>query len=396
MSGEGDSIRDSLVAAVEHHAGTGDTQTAPAATVESAHVEAPAAEAGGGEQDGAADAQPAEGRDDKGRYATRTPKPAAPLKTPVPKPAPTVVPPGAKPPAAVGAPGAATAQPEAPKPGVPPVKAPQSWTHAEREVWANVPPEAQRAILRREREADHALKGAAQHRQIAERFNEVVSPYLGMIQAEGGDPFTATASVLQTAAALRTAPPLHKAHLIASLVHQFAIPIDALDAALAGQAPTPGAQGQTQPIDPDALLRQAEERVMQRLQQQGTTVRQSKAQQELQAFVDSGKAEFIDDPKVRSFMSALLGTAGQQQVALSLEDAYNQAVRMHPELSQVLKQRESAQQATATAATAAAATQRAKAAAASVRTTPASPQAPRADDSIRGSLLSSIQRLKAT
>ncbi|QSQ14051.1 hypothetical protein [Myxococcus landrumensis] len=380
MSGEGDSIGDSVRAAYDKHEG-GSTQDAPAPVAEVQAAPEPA-----GEPVEALDAEAAPA--DEAKPAEAQAKPAPSAKAPVAKPAPVAAkPPTAKPAPANGAPAAATpASPEPAKAAGPELKAPQSWRPAVREKWAALDPDVRSEVVRREKEMTHAHQQNAQHKHVSERFQETVNPYLAMIQAEGADPYKAVGSLLQTAAALRTAPPQYRAQLVAGLVQQFSIPIDALDAALAGQAPPQGQQQQA-PMDPEALLRQAEQRaearMMERLKQQSTTLAQSKANQEMEAFLASGDTEFLDD--VRETMGILMSAASQRGVALPLRDAYNLAVQQHPELSKVLQSRQQqqaqAQQATATQA----ATTRAKAAASSVQTRPVG-GAPAKPTSLRGDI----------
>ncbi|AAK94382.1 hypothetical protein Mx8p47 [Myxococcus phage Mx8] len=363
MSGEV-SLRESLAAAAEKHSAPTPAPTTPAAVATAAATAAPAQEAtaptpiatsaakespaaptGGTEEPGATPAEAA-GAKPSEAASTATAKPDEPAQSATPK------------------------QPE--------VRAPQSWRPEVREQWAKLPPEVQKEVTRREREVQTVLSEAAQHRKTAQSFEQVVSPYMGMIQAEGQDPVKAVAGLLQTAAALRTAPPAHKAQLVAQIVHGYGVPLEMLDAALAGQAP-PAAEAQPQHFDPNQLLQQAEQRVMQRFAQQAQQGRMTEAQRSVEAFVSSGKAEFFDD--VREDMQMLLQGAARRGVAMSLEDAYNRAVKMHPEVSKVLQQREQAAQANAAQAS----TQRARAAASSVKTAPAPTVAPK-DTSVRGSL----------
>lgn len=268
--------------------------------------------------------------------------------------------PGQTPPPAEGAP--AEAPPAAPK--VPEVKAPQSWKPALREHWAKVPPEVQAEVVRREREVQSALQEASEAKRTAGAFQQVLSPYMGMIQSEGQDPIKAVAGLLQTAAALRTAPPAHKAALVAQIITGYGVDVDAINAVMQGQQPAQTQQA-PQHFDPEAIARQAEERVRQSFAQQARQHQMRQADNEIQTFVSSGEAEFFDD--VRPIMASLMEAAAKSGIALTIKDAYAQAVAMSPDLKPVLQQREQAAKATATMA----ATQKAKNAAASVRSTPA-------------------------
>jgi hypothetical protein len=162
--------------------------------------------------------------------------------------------------------------------------------------------------------------------------------------------------------------------LVAQLVRTYGVPVEALDAALAGQMPA-APTAQQQPIDPAAVAQQAEANIMRRLQQQRQAAHGARAQAEAEAFISSGEAEFIED--VRNDVADMLEMAAKRGVALPLKDAYARACQLHPEVSKVLKQREAATQANAAQAS----TQRARAAASSVRSQPTgSPGASKPED----------------
>ncbi|RKH09002.1 hypothetical protein D7X74_30430 [Corallococcus sp. CA047B] len=360
-----DSIRDSLSSAFDKVGGTSSASTPPAAVA--APVTPPASQPQA--------AAPTSTTTPAGAQSTAAVDAARPTSTTTPAPSE-----GGQGDASSAAPPATPATSEAPKPSaIPPPKAPQSWRPAAREKWAALPAEVQQDITRREREMAVAYQESAQHRKLAEGFQRVVSPFAGMIQAEGGDPFKAVGTLLQTAAALRTAPPAHKAQLVANIVKTYGISIEDLDAALAGHAPPPGQQAQQQPVDPEAMASRIRQEVIQGMQQQHRSTMGARAQQETEAFLASGEAEFMDD--VRDDVADMMELAAKRGVALTLKDAYNRAVLAHPDVSKVLKQREQAQQANAAQAS----TQRARDATSSIRTTPAASPAPK-DDSVRGAL----------
>ncbi|HAM41749.1 MAG TPA: hypothetical protein DCP69_10565 [Candidatus Omnitrophica bacterium] len=240
----------------------------------------------------------------------------------------------------------------------PAIKAPQSWKPLAREKWASIPAEVQAEVARREREVTTTLQEVAKTRKEHAEFAQTVAPYMGMIQAESSTPIQAVANLLQTAAALRTAPPAHKAQLVAQLVKQFGVPIDALDAALSGQA-MPQGQAQQQYRPPEDTAKIVEQVIAKRLE----AVQASRAEKELSTFADSH--EFFAD--VREDMADLIEVASRRNVAMTPEQAYTRAIALHPEIGDVLKQRDSAK----ASATAQATTQRAKAAASSVKSSPA-------------------------
>lgn len=303
-------------------------------------------------------------RDRAGRFAKA--KAVAPVKSAV-KAAPVVTKKPALVPVAPVAPAPATTTgttPPAPGETSAALKPPASWKPAARERWNALPAEVQQEAVRRERETQAALQESSEARKSWSSFQQAVAPYAGMFQAEGASPIQAAASLFQTAAALRTAPPPAKARIVADIVRTYGIDIGMLDQALAGQAPqqSQGQQPQGQFRDPRV------DELMSRLQN-GERQRQEAAAQkaagEVHAF--GANAEFYED--VRQDMAYVLEDAARRGVAMSIEDAYSRAVKLHPEVSKVMAQREEAKAATATQAT----TQRARAAASSVKSRPTGP-----------------------
>lgn len=318
----------------------------------------------------------ARARDEHGRFAPKTATPKAPkLASGQPKqtaPGETTDSAGAVPPpeAKPDAPAAVATQDA--------LKAPQSWKATVREHWSKLPTDVQAEVARREKEISVAMQESAESRKLADNFKQTVAPFEAMIRAEGADPIKAVGSLLQTAMALRTAPPAHKAQLVANMCKSFGVPIDLLDAAISGQMPTQS-QGA---VDPSQLAAQIKADLMREMQQGRQQAAMQKGAQEVEAF--ASKAEFLDD--VRHEVADLLEVSARRGQTLSLEDAYNRVVRTHPDISKVLQQREAAKQ----AANATASTQRARAAASSVRSQPATVQPAQSDDSIRAALEAAI------
>ena len=285
-------------------------------------------------------------RDASGRFA-RHDKAAEPAATPTQQPAqatPTATP------APTQAQATATEQ----------LRAPQAWKASEREKWGQTPPEVQSAVMRREHEVKAALQESADARRFRDGFQQAVGPFEGLIRARGLEPLSFVASMAQTWAALQTGPETSRAQVLASIIKGSGVPIPLLDKALVGEAPGPGEAGAGQYRDPrvDQLMAQ----LQQAAQQRQATISQKSAS-EVQSF-GQGK-EFFED--VREDMADMLELAAKRGVEMTLEQAYSRAVAMHPDISEVLKQREAAKH----AQNASASTARAKAAASSVRSQPA-------------------------
>lgn len=329
---------------------------------------------------------------------TEAPKAAKPVVTPRPV---------AARPAATGVPAQAVTTPA---PAEPPkqeyidhkgrridiAKAPKSFGPLVREKWASLPLEMRADLARREADVAQSIGPAVENRTFRESFQQVVAPYAAMIQAGGGDPVKYTQTLYQTAYRLQAGTPAQKQETWAGLARDFGIPIDAATVAhLIRSANVPiealaqALDGKGAPqvpqatINPDEIIRQAEERAYQRMVQAQQQNQQAQLHREAQTF--GADKEFFED--IREDMADLLDRGR----AKTLEEAYNRALLMHkadPEsqVGEVLRQREAQKSAQAAVAS----TQRAKAAASSVRSQPTGTQPGGQPKDVRGTIEAAI------
>lgn len=314
--------------------------------------------------------------------ATEAAAPEVKVEAPAEKPAAARGPDGKfAPKAAEAAAQPVEAKPEAPKPATetapaaPGVKPPQSWKPAIREKWASLPPDVQEEVARREREVSVTLSQSAAARQLAEQFTATIAPYRASFT---GEPVAVIGNLLQTAHALNTGTPQSRAAIVAEIVKGYKVDLHALDAALAGQAQPERQQQEFRDPRLDQLLQQAEQ---QRRQQQ--TLAQQEDARKVAEF--SQKHEFFED--LRDEMADIVEMRARKGIACSLEDAYALAVKMHPEISGVIAQREAAK----AAATQNGATQRARNASSSVRNEAAPAVAAQPDD-LRSSIIAAMAK----
>ena len=214
--------------------------------------------------------------------------------------------------------------------------------------WETLTPQHQQAVLRREREIDNTLRQTAEHRRFASEMQQVLTPYLPMIQAENSNPIQAVQAVMQTASVLRTAPPIQKAAAVADMVMQFGIDLQQLDTALAARY-----QGRQAPQDPMHPVMQALDQRLkpiqdfmgsfQQRQQQMHQQVQQEAEESLSEFLNNPQNEFASD--VSDIMADMLELSAQRGQILSLQDAYNRATMLHPSVVKVIEGRRGAQSA---------------------------------------------------
>ena len=207
------------------------------------------------------------------------------------------------------------------------VKPPDAWSPAAKAQFATLPAEIQAEIARRESEVHKGFTKQDEQRTVGKQFQEAITPYLPLIRSEGGDPIRAVQDLLQTAYVLRTAAPQQKQDLFLSLANQFGVDLNQISQRVAG--------GQSQG-DPQVAQLRNELQQLQWERQQAEQQRQAQEQMQLNQTIE----QFAADPKnlyfpnVRVHMGALMRAGA----ASSLQDAYDQACRAHPEISRILLQ----------------------------------------------------------
>jgi hypothetical protein len=219
------------------------------------------------------------------------------------------------------------------------VRGPSSWKPAMREKFGALPAEIQAEIQRREAEISNGMREASESRRFHREAMEVISPYMAAIQSEGGTPITAIKSLLGTAYLLRNGQPHQKATMLADIIVQYGIPVEILDQALTAKI-----EGRQMPNDPmmSALQRELApvRQFMQQIQHhsQATSSQAERVvAQTVDQFAQNPKNEFWEDVKetVADFLE-VAATRGQQ---MTLQQAYDKAIMLHPEISEVVSQR---------------------------------------------------------
>lgn len=256
------------------------------------------------------------------------------------------------------------AKPEGEKPEVQkPIAAPQSWKPGARELWNTLPPDVQQEVNRREGEVARFAQHTAQARQIADNLYQMNQQFAPALQAEGVDVLTATQNLMGMVSRLRFGTAQERATTIAGLIEAYGVDLQTLDQHLAAKlGGQPAMQEQPQQFhDPrlDQLLGTL---------QQAEVQRQERAVQaaygEVQNF-GQGK-DFFND--VRQDMADVLDMAARRGIDMTLDQAYDRACRMNPEIARIIAQRETA----ASVQNGSPSTERNKLAASSVRSTPSS------------------------
>jgi hypothetical protein len=232
-------------------------------------------------------------------------------------------------------------------------KAPQSWRAGQKAKWAALDPDVRQEIVRRERDISRTLGETAQARQLANQFQQAVQPFMARIQSTGITPLQAVNELLKADHILSTSPAPMRAQYMAKLIKDYGVDIRALDDALAGTATADPVQATV-----EKLVEQRLAPFQQYIAQQQYAQQQYAAQQAQQTQMTVER--MAQDPKfphfqdVRHDMADVIDLAAKRGVYLSLEQAYQRAVAMNPEINQALvaQQAEDAKKAAAQTANA--------------------------------------------
>jgi hypothetical protein len=204
-------------------------------------------------------------------------------------------------------------------------RAPASWKKDYHEVWQTADPRMQEYAWQREEQMRKGVEPLISKAQFADQINEVVNPYLQTIQGMGLDAPKAIKALLEADNLLRTSNGQNKLQLFSRLAQQYGVNLNEVNF--------------QQGVDPTIYALQNELNNV-RGEVNGWKQQQEQAQnQQLLGEIEkfSSKVEHFEE--ARPTMIQLL----QSGVAQTLEDAYEKAVRLDPELFdsvQVSKQAE--------------------------------------------------------
>lgn len=242
------------------------------------------------------------------------------------------------------------------------LRPPSSWKPSMRDKFLTLPEDVQREVLRREVDISKGMEIAAESRKFKQEFDTHVAPYAAEIASRGVSAMDAFDNYLQTAYALRHAPTQEKASLVAGMIQQYGIDLPTLDQILTNQIENPGAPGGGgNGVDPSVAA--AVNQALQPYQQMFSNIQQREirsAEQtqtdvtsEIATFKADDANEFFEDVKVE--MGNFLEAAAMRSQPMTLQDAYDRAILLRPELAEIVAQRKLQTQAEAKTSAAAAA-----------------------------------------
>ena len=226
--------------------------------------------------------------------------------------------------------------------------APTSWRPAEREAWTELPEGIKREVHRREGEFNRALTRLQGDSQIGQAFANAVQPYQQLLAVEGAaNPIQAVEQLLRSAATLRMGSQQQKAAVLADFVKSYDVDLATFDQVLSNTITGQPAQSGLAP-DIASLIDERMAPVNQMMQmfqqsaQGATAQRQQAADSQISAFEgdpESPKPYFND---VRMQMADLIDLADKQNRAMTLDEAYDIACRVNPQVAPLYTQQQNA------------------------------------------------------
>ena len=214
-----------------------------------------------------------------------------------------------------------------------------------REKFKDLPADIQGEILRREVDMSRGMEIVADARKFKQEFDNKVAPYQAEMASRGVTAMDAFDNYLSTAYKLRHSPPAEKAALVGGLIQQYGVPIELLDQVLVNQQNMGPGNGAAPQGDPNVTY--AIQQAMAPYQQFMDSVQQNQlrsAEQvqqdvrgEITAFAQDEKNEFYEDVKLE--MATFLEAAAQRNQNMTLQEAYDRAILLRPDLAEVVAQR---------------------------------------------------------
>lgn len=221
-------------------------------------------------------------------------------------------------------------------------KPPVGWSPEVREHWAKLPENVRKQVSKREAEVNKVLQDTAEARRLHNDFTKTIEPYRALMVAENvQNPMQAVNGLLETAAALSMGTKQQKAQRLAQLIGHYGVDIETLDSVLAGQQPPQQQQDSQLSPDIEQLINQRlapyEQERQRRQQEHAYQVKQRAAV----SVNEVSQKEFFND--VRMDMADIVELATKRGETITLEQAYDKAVTLNPEIQKVIRTRQSAE-----------------------------------------------------
>ena len=205
------------------------------------------------------------------------------------------------------------------KPAVesPLAKAPASWKGQAKEVWAALPEQARKEVIRREKQINQTLQETANIRQDYQAVQQVAQKYEGRLREWNTHPAQVIEQFMDADQKLSSGPMQSRAAYMAKLITEYGIDISELDTALSG-----GGSPAYQP-DIEARVAQLVEQRLAPFTQRFQAEEQREVQQVAQTIhAMENNPDYPHFEEVREEMADLIEMNFKRGVNVSLDDAY--------------------------------------------------------------------------
>lgn len=212
------------------------------------------------------------------------------------------------------------------------IEMPRGLDAAAREVWGDSPKALQDWVVKRQEQFERDHNEMKEGADRAKAMAESIAPYQQLFVANNVPPGQMIGNLLQTASGLQFGTPQQKAQIAAQIIRDFGVDIESLAQVIEGNVPR-----ETQP------QMSVEQAIDQRFQQ----YEQNMANQQRAHATDAATRDLEEFARTHEFYNELSGdmammfdNAQRTGIPITLEDAYNRSLLMHPELQGILTARE--------------------------------------------------------
>lgn len=222
------------------------------------------------------------------------------------------------------------------------LKPPVSWKPTVKEQWKTLPADVKSEVLRREREMSQFISQNDHHRRFNEQFSAVVRPFQHLIQAQNSTPLQAVRNLMTTAAGLATGNKTQKAQIVAEIIQNYGVDVESLDLILSGKGDS---IRQNSGGDYDAKMMQMLQPVYGFMNEvrQAREFHERRHQEEADRIVAEFDAPYYDD--VKEDMADIMEMAARRGIEMTIQQAYEKAVALNPEVSEVIAREKAAEEA---------------------------------------------------
>ena len=216
------------------------------------------------------------------------------------------------------------------------LKAPANWSPTHRSNWSKLPQDMQRMVLDREAEFTQAQTQIAENGKAHNFLEGIQRSFAPVLAAEGVNAPQAIQGLFETVSRMRMGTPQQKAEAVAGIIKDYGISVSDLDDVLVGQPVQ-----ETQASEVQRLVNEQLAPMREMMGQHNNAKVQHQQHQQQTAVNDvaefSKNAEFIND--VRNDMADLIDMAQARGVDMPLQEAYDKACAIHPEIVGVMSER---------------------------------------------------------